>query len=157
MLLTKGLTQISWQTIQIHHGRSPPSSVPSSHSVMVNCQSTFRAHCRLAQWSSCKLTRSIGASWRPPSQRQTTCTCQVRGPGRKHSPPECQGQRRACMHLESASASHRGAAASLLDLSELHGGLRHKCSPLAGAARCLVLAASTLHRSASGKDDEHAS
>ena len=52
MLLTKGLTQISWQTIQIHHGRSPPSSVPSSHSVMVNCQSTFRVRrlTRAASW-----------------------------------------------------------------------------------------------------------
>ena len=50
-------------------------------------------------------------------------------------------------HLESASASHHGVAASLLHQSELHGasGCRSQC-------RCLVLAMSTLHWSAGGKD-----
>ena len=127
--------------------------------------------------SSRKLARSVGASWR------LRCKGNHHPPGAsdlcsKHSPPECQRQRRAprtlslppphtvqqpqacsisrslmaaslqrqppssrCFrsvqqalstrvpeaetsttHLESASASHRAAAASLLDQSEPHGG-----------------------------------
>ena len=46
--------------------------------------------------------------------------------GGKHSPsPKCWRHRRA-RTFESASASHRGAAASLLDQSKLHGGFRCK-------------------------------
>ena len=60
-------------------------------------------------------------------------------------------------HLESASASHRGAAASLLlhHQSELHGGA---CADhIQCRCRCVVAAAaSTLHPSA-GHTDEHAS
>ena len=55
--------------------------------------------------------------------------------------------------LESASASHRGAAASLLDQSELDGGFRCKVKPFAAGVWCVVVAASTLHQSASGRDE----
>ena len=54
-------------------------------------------------------------------------------PGGKHSPPpECQRQRRST-HLESASASHRGAAASLLDQLAVHGGSDAKANNGVGA------------------------
>ena len=53
-------------------------------------------------------------------------------------------------HLDSASASHRGAATSLLDQSEMHCGFRCKGTP---TCRCRCMAtcgrqAPTLHRSA---------
>ena len=80
-----------------------------------------------------------------PLQRQTS-DLHVRGRGGKqHYPPECQRQK-MITQLESTFASHhRGAAASFLDQSELHGGSITK----ANACRCIVAAASgTLHPSA---------
>ena len=57
-----------------------------------------------------------------------------------------QAAEMSSQQLHSASASHRGAAASLLDQSELHGGFRCKNGkPLAGWCRCVVLVVSTLH------------
>ena len=45
-------------------------------------------------------------------------------------------------HFDSASASHRGAAASLLDLSELHGGsvakARHLHVPVSGGKHSAI-------------------
>ena len=67
---------------------------------------------------------------------------QVRGRGGNHSPLTGVPAAETSTHLESAAASHRGATASLLDQSEVHGGFRCKGK---GTCRCrwLVLAAST--------------
>ena len=53
--------------------------------------------------------------------KQPAQSGQVRSLGDKHSPPAGVPAAEMSTHLESASASHRGAAASLLDLSDLHG------------------------------------
>ena len=68
------------------------------------------------QPQACSISRSFMSA---PSQ--TTFSAGVHNRRGKHSPPECRRQV-ASTHLESASASHRGAAASLLHQSELHGG-----------------------------------
>ena len=79
--------------------------------------------------------------------------------------PRARG-RETSTHFASASASHRGAAASLLDQSVLHGGLLEQSELHDGfrgevrapaGIRCegvllLVLATSTLHPSARGRD-----
>ena len=103
----------------------------------------------LAPWSTRKLAPSVRASWRLRCRPQSL---QVLGRGGKQSASECQ-EAKTSTHLESLSASHRGAAvASLLHQSELHGGSvadHNQC-------RCVVAAASTLlHSSANGRD-EHA-
>ena len=58
---------------------------------------------------------------------------QMPGPDGKHSAPTAVPAAETSTHLESASASHRGAAANLLDQSELHGGFRYNGIPHAGA------------------------
>ena len=69
--------------------------------------------------------------------------------GGKHSASECQ-EAKTSTHLESLSASHRGAAvASLLHQSELHRGSvadHNQCT-------CVVAAASTLMPSANDSDE----
>ena len=62
-------------------------------------------------------------------------------------------------HLESGSALHGGAAASLLDQSELHWRLPLQTqTTYTCTCRCryMVLAASTLNRSSASGRDEHA-
>ena len=68
---------------------------------------------------SFKLAPSVESPWRLPLQKQV-----VHGPHGTHSP-----QAETSTHIASAFALHRGAAASLLDQSELHGGFRCKSKP----------------------------
>ena len=91
--------------------------------------------------SSRKLARSVGASWRP------RCRCLVVAASILHS---SAGGIDEHAH-QSATASHRGAAMSVLNQSQLHGSPVSKVS----TCRCLVVAASTLQTSAGGRD-EHA-
>ena len=53
---------------------------------------------RLPPWSSRKLARSVGASWRL-SVARFKALCRCLGPSGKHSPPECQRQRRRARTL----------------------------------------------------------
>ena len=65
----------------------------------------------------------MAASWqRPPSAGAWS-----NGGGEHSPPPQCHEQKTST-HLESASALHRGAAASLLDQLELHGGTMVKAN-----------------------------
>ena len=73
---------------------------------------------------------------------------QVRGAGGKHPPSECLVAETST-HLASASTSHRGAAASLLDQSEVHGGSVTKANHLQVCG-----ADGTLH-SRTSRGDEH--
>ena len=90
---------------------------------------------------SWKFMAASVAKAKPPSCR---CRCMVLVAS-KHSP-----QAETSNRLESTATSHRGAAGSLLDQSELHGGLHRT---MANTCRWLVAAASTLHASARSRDE----
>ena len=73
--------------------------------------------CTVEWVQACSTSRSFMAA---PSQRQTlSCRCLVMAASTLHSPVLAAG---TSTHLESATAVHRRASASLLDQSELHGG-----------------------------------
>ena len=91
---------------------------------------------RLAPCSSCKLARSVGASsWRLPLQRRTACRCRCLVVAASTIQRSEAAPAKTSKQLASASNSHFGVAASLLDQSELHdGGVRCKDTlPPAGA------------------------
>ena len=77
------------------------------------------------QPQACSIRRSFIAA---SLQRQPHCR-QVHSLGRKYSFTKCQ-QTETSTHLESASVSHRRAAASLPHQSNLHGGIVAKATTL---------------------------
>ena len=112
--------------------------------------------CRTRPWrhrSTLDLLCGASAALSSPRSTISSCGMQVNssgsGSGALRTLHPSASSRDEQAHLESASASHRGAAASLLDQSELHGGFRCKAKPPLGA---WCLAASTLHPSASGRE-----
>ena len=99
-----------WVQVRGPGGKHPPSE----------CQRQSRARTlrpppasHLVQKEAASLLdQSVGAPWRPPSQRQSSILqVQVRGPGSKHSPPECQRQRRARTLIPPRTSHHVREAA----------------------------------------------
>ena len=93
-----------------------------------------------------ELARSVeGSSWRLPLQRKRNVQVQVHGLVSTHSP-----QAKTSTHIDSVSASYRGAAASLIDKSfdqsEVYGGFCRRAKPRAGAGAWLWQQPSTLHK-----------
>ena len=72
--------------------------------------------------AAAKRARSVGAPWRLSVANVKHLQVQVRGPSSKHSPPECQRQRRARTLMPPSTARTVEQPQSLLDQSELHGG-----------------------------------
>ena len=101
-------------------------------------------------WSSRKLARQVGTSWR--LHRTMASNLQVHCRGGKHSPLKCQRQSQArslIPHLPRTSWSSRTLArpaARLLNQSEIHHGGGSVAKAI--TCRCVVLVASTLHESA---------
>ena len=110
--------------------------------------SASTSHCTMVQPQACSISRRSMAA---PTPRQTL-DLQVLGRGGKHSPSECQRQKTSMYTLDSASASHHGAAATLLDQSELHGGSEAK-TDIRFAGWCLVVVITTLYRVPHAEDD----
>ena len=92
------------------------------------------------QPQACSISRRFMAA--PLQRRSPSCRCLVLAASTL--PPECQPEAKTSTHLTSASASHHGAAASLLDQSALHGGSVAQANWRTPSCRCLVLAAGTL-------------
>ena len=100
----------------------------------------------LAQPSPHPVTDNLRPTpWRTPLQRQTTtckCRCVVlAAQALSIGVPNAQ----TSTHLESDSASHRGAAASLLDLSERRGGLHCNGQPPTGLFCLRIYSITCLH------------
>ena len=88
-------------------------------------------------------------------QRHITCKSEVRGRGGKHSSPKCQRQRRARTLPFSSPRTVEQPQACSISRRCMATSVNCRGKPPAGAKRILVVAASTLHQSASGRD-EHA-
>ena len=95
---------------------------------------------RLAPWSSRKLARSVGGSWRLPLQRQRHLQVQVAGLGGKHALSTSRDEHAPCVGLRFAPWSSRKLARSVGASWRLPLQKQTICR-----CTCMVLTAGTLH------------